>query len=33
MEDESYFAPVSPANGADLFNGKELQTYADLNFL
>jgi len=32
MEDESYFASVSPANGADLFNGKELQTYADLNF-
>ncbi len=32
MEDESYFAPVSPANGADLFNGKELQTFADLNF-
>ncbi len=31
MEDESYFASVSPANGADLFNRKELQTYADLN--
>jgi RHS repeat-associated protein len=36
MEDESYFAPPSGAGGLSagllLFNGKELQTFADLNF-
>jgi RHS repeat-associated protein len=31
MQDESYFAPASPAEGSSLFNGKELQTLADLH--
>jgi RHS repeat-associated protein len=31
MQDESYFAPVSPAENSSLFNGKELQTLADLH--
>jgi RHS repeat-associated protein len=31
MQDESYFAPASPAENSSLFNGKELQTLADLH--
>jgi RHS repeat-associated protein len=31
MQDESYFAPASPAENSGLFNGKELQTLADLH--
>ncbi len=31
MQEESFFAPPSGAGGLLLFNGKELQTYADLH--